>query len=406
MLLVLFLISTSSYLDRNIVAVALEPIKREFHLSDTMLGVLSGAAFAVFYVSLAIPVARLADRGDRRLIITAAMTIWSLMTTLCGLATGYWQLALARMGVGAGEAAAMAPAQGLIADYFPPERRASAIGLFMMSVTAGNVLAMVGGGWIAQSFGWRGLFLVSGLFGLGLAPVAFLTLKEPRALGRLRRLQTGETFFASIRALSAKRSYRLIAAAITLFFVVAFGPMAFIIPFLMRVHHLSLANAGALFGLLTAVGGVLGNLIGGVLTDRLARRDIRWLGAVPGIGLLALCGLYQAAFMAHAQIVSLALLFWAGMVFAAVYPPMYAALHAVCGATRRVTALAIALSLGNLAGLGLGPVAVGLISDLIGRSMGPAVGLQYALCISMGLAVPAGLLFLLASRVIPADAEP
>jgi MFS family permease len=146
-LLVLFLVGTSNYVDRNIIGVLLEPIKREFGVSDTMLGLLSGLSFALFYATLGIPVARWADRGDRRFIITISLTVWSLMTVLCGMAQNFWQLALARVGVGMGEAGAIPPAQSLIADYYPPDRRAKAIGIYMMCSMAGYVIDAQGKRW-------------------------------------------------------------------------------------------------------------------------------------------------------------------------------------------------------------------------------------------------------------------
>ena len=173
----LFLIGTSNFADRNVIGVLLEPIKAEFGISDASLGLLSGVSFALFYATLGLPVAHWADRGDRRLIITLALGIWTVMTALCGLAQSFWQLVLVRVGVGAGEAGAVPPAQSLIIDYYSPDRRGRAIGIFMLSSTTGYVLGIVIGGWIAEAHGWRAAFLFVGLPRLVLAILARFVLK-------------------------------------------------------------------------------------------------------------------------------------------------------------------------------------------------------------------------------------
>lgn len=403
MLFVLFLVSTSSYLDRNMLGVALEPIKTEFQVSDSMLGLLSGLSFAFLYATLGIPVARWADRGDRKVIIAAALSVWSGMTVLCGLALNFWQLVLARIGVGAGEAGAMAPAQSLLADYFPPSQRARAIAFFMLSTTAGNFLALSAGGWLTQTFGWRAMFLAAGLPGLLLAPLVYFTLKEPRSGTPART--SAEAFSATVATLGRKRSYVLAVAGLALYFAVAYGPMSFVVPFMMRVHGMSVGEAGTIYGLCTALGGLIGSLLGGVVTDRLAARDVRWLCWVPAVGVLGICAFYQTAFLAPSPIVMIGLLFCGFIVSAAAYPPMYTLLHAICGSARRVMAVAVALFVANLFGIGLGPVAVGVVSDHFGRAMGAGDGLRIALIVITGALVPASLLFIAASTRVKSDLE-
>src|SRR5262245_16233862 len=221
-LLTLFLVSTSNYADRNIIGVLLEPIKHEFQVSDTMLGLLTGFSFAIFYATLGIPVARWADRGDRKLIVTVGLTIWSIMTALCGMAQSFWQLAAARIGVGAGEAGALPPGQSLIADYYPPDRRGKALGVFMMSAMAGYVLGIVVGGQIAQHWGWRNAFLTVGLPGLALAVVTQTVLREPRHRPEFA-VPAGslEPFGASIRALLRKPAFVDLRIAVVLYFLMA-----------------------------------------------------------------------------------------------------------------------------------------------------------------------------------------
>jgi predicted MFS family arabinose efflux permease len=404
MLFILFLVSTSAYLDRSMIGVAFEPIKHEFGASDSMLGILSGASFAILYVTLGLPVARWADRGDRKLIITGALAVWSVMTALCGIATSFWQLTLFRIGVGAGEAGAMAPAQSLLADYFPPHQRGKAIAVFMISVTAGNLIGIAGGAWVTQHFGWRAMFFAAGLFGLLLAPLAFWILREPRTSSAV--LPVVEPFRTTIKALATKPSYVMTVAAMALFFGVAFGPMTFLVSFMNRIHGISIGEAGAIAGLCTAVGGLSGSIASGVLTDRLSNKDLRWLAWIPAAGLILTGGLLQAAVLVTPLSAMIALLFCGSFFVAAAYPPMYTLLHAVCGSARRVTALAAALFIANLVGLALGPLSVGVLSDLLATQIGSASGLRYALAIVAAALYPAGLLFAGAAAHVRTNLEP
>ena len=405
-LLVLFLVGTSNYVDRNIIGVLLEPIKQEFGASDTMLGLLSGISFALFYATLGIPVARWADRGDRRFIITLSLTVWSLMTALCGMAQNFWQLALARVGVGMGEAGAIPPAQSLIADYYPPDGRSKAIGVYMMCSMAGYVLGLVAGGWIAQHYGWRAAFLIVGLPGLLLALTTRFLLAEPRHLPQFAiQAQDQEPVTATFRALVGKPSYRNIIGAMVLYFLMAYGALLFTASFMMRIHDLSVAEAGALFGGVSAAGAIVGNLGGGIITDHLAKRDIAWTARLPGWGLILALPLYEAAFIAPTVPLMAGALFLASIFLTGVVPPMFSALHVVCGSARRAMAVAIAFFFANLIGLGLGPVIAGSLSDWFAHSHGPADGLRYALMTVMLTFVPSGIFMLRAARTLGDDME-
>jgi len=405
-LFVLFLIGTSNFADRNVIGVLLEPIKAEFGVSDASLGLLSGVSFALFYATLGLPVAHWADRGDRRLIITLALGIWTVMTALCGLAQSFWQLVLVRVGVGAGEAGAVPPAQSLIVDYYSPDRRGRAIGIFMLSSTAGYVLGIVIGGWIAEAHGWRAAFLFVGLPGLVLAILARFVLKEPRHLPQFsvaKRPQ--ESVIRVFRALYLKSTYRRIVYGMVLYYLVAYGALVFSTSFMMRVHGMTVAEAGATFGAISAIGAVIGNLLGGNFADRLAKKDIAWLARLPGWGLLISLPLYEAAFLAPSTWLMGICFFLAGVLLNGVVPPMYTALHAVCGSSSRALAVAIALFFANLIGLGLGPVITGLLSDGLAQTYGPATGLRYALMVVVLMFVPSSFFMFRATRSMPAEVE-
>ena len=177
----LMTVGVFSWVDRQIFSVLLQSIKLEFSFSDTQLGLLGGVAFGLFYATVGLPIAWLADRFSRRNIIAVCLALWSLMTALCGAAGGFWSLFLARMGVGIGEAGGSAPAQSLISDYFPPERRGFALGVLFTYLPLGFLVAFLVGGWVNEFFGWRTAFAVVGLPGVVLALVLWLTLREPPA---------------------------------------------------------------------------------------------------------------------------------------------------------------------------------------------------------------------------------
>ena len=405
-LFVLFLVSTSNYVDRNVISVLLEPIKAEFGVSDTMLGLLTGLSFALFYATLGLPVARWADRGDRKFIITGALVIWSSMTVLCGMAQNFWQLALARVGVGAGEAGAIPPAQSLIADYYRPERRARALGVFMLSATAGYVLGISGGGWIAGEYGWRWAFMLFGAPGLLLAIIVWAVLDEPRRRPQFAPAKTGgETALSAFIALTRKKSYVNLLIAMTLYFLIAYGALVFIVSFMIRAHHVDIATISLLYGVSSAIGAIIGNPLGGMIADRLAARDISWLATLPGLGLLIAWPMFEVALISPNFWVMFGLIFIAGTFLQGAIPPMFSALHAVCGERRRATAVAIAFFFANLIGLGIGPVLAGALSDAMSVHFGSGDGLRYALMIVMCVFLPCGYFLLRAGRHLAADRE-
>jgi predicted MFS family arabinose efflux permease len=405
-LFVLFLVGTSHNIDRNIIGVLLEQIKAEFQISDTLLGMLSGLSFALVYATLAIPIARWADRGDRKSIITLSLSVWNLMTVCCGLATGFWQLAMARFGVGTGEAGANAPAQSLLADYYPPVERARALGIFLMSSSAGYALGLVLGGYVAQNFGWRAAFLVIGLLGAVLAPLTHICLKEPRRIGKLQVVQNvHESMLVAVRILFAKASYRNILMALVLYFLMSNGAFAFIVSFMIRVHGLSVAQAGASLGIIATISAVIGNLVGGTFADRMARIDISWLGHLSGWGMIALVPVFQLALWSPNLYVAMGLFLLAFTLINGLVPSMFSALHVICGSKRRAVAVAIAYLFANLIGWGLGPVLAGSLSDGFAANVGKAQGLRFALMAVMNVLFLAGWFMLRAAPQLKAEAE-
>jgi predicted MFS family arabinose efflux permease len=378
-LIVLFLVSTSNYADRYVISVLLEPIKHEFEVSDASLGLLSGLCFAIFYAAAGVPIARWADRGDRRAIITVTLTLWSLMTMLCGGAQSFWQMIAARIGVGVGEAGAISPAQSLIVDYFPPARRASALAVFTSATSAGYVLGIGAGGYIAAMHGWRMAFILVGLPGLALAVLTRYALVEPRLMQQLARPRaTAEAFSQSFAHLRAKRTFRFTLYASVTYFFVLYGALIFIPSFLIRSLAMSLSDISFTLGIVMAVASMVGAIGGGLAADFLGRRDVRWLAWIPAICFGVAAPAFQLAFLVPHVWLFMTIASLGYALLAAGAPAIYATVHAVCGDDRRATAIAIVLFSSTLIGGGFGPLATGLLSDGLSAEFG-AAGLQCSL---------------------------
>jgi MFS family permease len=404
-LAILFLTYTSNVFDRNVISVLLEPIRQEFHASDTMLGVLGGFSFAIFNAVLGIPISRWADRGNRPNIITMALALWSLMTVFCGLASSFLQLIVGRIGVGVGEAGAIPPAQSLVADYFPPERRANAFAVYTSGGVVGYLLSFGAGGFIAAAYGWRSAFLWAGAPGLALALVTWLWLREPRReLAHLRDSRNHEALRVTLKRLLAKRSYVFIVMGFTLYYFVAYGALVFVPSFAIRVLHIPLARVSLSYAVVYAAASLIGTLGGGALATRLARRDSRWLAWLAAVACPIAAPFYLAAFAASSYTTFLVLVFIGATLLIGGLPPAYAAIQSVCGRQRRAMAVAITLFFLTLIGGGFGPITTGAISDALRPTQG-VDSLRYALMMMMSILLLTGWAFYKGGRSMPADLE-
>ncbi len=272
---VLVLVYVMNFVDRQLISILIEPIKAEFGASDAEMGILTGFAFAIFYTIAGIPVARLADLWLRRSVIAIGLAVWSAMTALTGLSRSFTELTLARIGVGIGEAGGTPPSHALLSDYFPPERRATALGIFSLGVPLGTLVGYSLGGWIGEHFGWRAAFVWIGLPGLALALLVRLTVREPRRGGyeATRRAGGSATTGEVLRHLRALQTFRWLVPAVSLASFSGYGFAIWKPVFLMRVHDFSMAEAGLWIGLLSGATGFLSTLLGGFVADWLARRD-------------------------------------------------------------------------------------------------------------------------------------
>lgn len=406
LIFVLFLVMSSGAIDRTIISIVLEPIKQEFHVSDTALGLMTGVAFGIFYAVLGVPIGRYADRGDRRLLITVSVAVWSILTAACGWARSFLQIFLLRIGVAMGEAGGSgAPLMSLLADYFPPERRARAIGLVQTSTISGAILGLIAGGYVAQYYGWRATFIWAGLPGLLLAAIAGFALREPRRHHNLVLPDAGdESTMDALRALTRKPTFIYTILAQTCF-TFATSALIFEQSYLTRVLHVGVAETGLMSGILSIGSIIAGNAIGGILSDRLAKRDIKWLCRLPGYGMMLTFPFYVVSHLVPGLFGYTILSGIAATFMVGVLPAMMSGMLAVVGAARRATGFAIAMLFSNLVGLTLGPVLTGVLSDQLALTIGPAQGLRWAIVLALSTFFPTGWFMLRAARTIEADFE-
>lgn len=369
----LLLVGIFAWVDRQIFAMLMQSIKAEFTLSDTQLGLLGGVAFGLFYVTVGLPVAWLGDRFNRRNIISLALAVWSAMTALCGLATGFVSLFLARVGVGIGEAGGNPPSQSLISDYFPPEERGFALSIFLLYVPLGFVVGYLAGGWINEWSDWRTAFFVVGLPGIALALVVRLTIREiPRGHSEN---QTGsshyESMISTFRYFLTRKSMMHLAVGGAVHATGAFGVSVWTPTFFIRIHEMSSGEVGTMMALAFGFGGALGTLTGGRLSDYLVKRtgDVRSYTWLASLATLTVIPFVFPTFLSVDH--RLAFWFLGLMLFFnhMFLGPVFSMIQALAGLHRRTQAAAFYLFLANLVAMSLGPLIIGMVSDYYDESL-------------------------------------
>jgi len=414
---VLLIIYTLNFLDRQVVNILAEPIKRDLGLADWQLGMMTGLAFAIFYTVLGIPIARLAETKNRPFIIGASVAAWSAFTVLCGFTQNFWQLILMRIGVGVGEAGCTPPAHSLITDYVPREKRASAIAFYSIGTPLGTLAGMAMGGLVADAYGWRVAFMVAGAPGILFALVAAFTLVEPRrqlAADIAARAAQKISFGAALAVLATKKTFWLVALAASIKAFVGYGHAPFTASFFFRVHGPEVAELAARFGLKSAgflglalgliggTAGVIGAWFGGILADRLGAKDLRAYVIVPAIASLITIPFYILAVSVGTPMLAICIMTIPVLLGTLWYGPVYATAQSIVDPHMRATASAVLLLIINLIGLGLGPVAVGALSDVLAGpgGLGEAQGVRWALILSTLLGLVAFGLFWTARKTI------
>lgn len=366
----LAVVYTLNFLDRQIVSILAEPIRKDLNLTDTQLGMLGGIAFALFYTTFGIPIGWLADRAPRVWIISAACASWSLFTALCGTATNFVQLALFRMGVGIGEAGGSPPSYSLISDYFKPEERGTALAIYSLGVPAGSMFGSALGGWIAAEHGWRMAFFVMGIPGLIMALVLLLVVKEPKRGGLDALAAAGEShdkpppIFTAIAGFFSNRTLVLTAIAAGLSAFVGYAALTWNPPFLMRVKGMSLTQVAAYYSLVLGITGMIGTFGAGWLVDKLSVKDRRWFAWVPAIAFAITIPFWIALLYAPTWQIALACIAIPALLNTCYLAPALAVVQNAVAPNRRTISGAVLLFILNLIGLGAGPVYVGRISDM------------------------------------------
>jgi predicted MFS family arabinose efflux permease len=398
------------------VAALVEPIRTEFALRDRDMGLLLGLAFAVFYATFGLPLARLADRNNRVTITALSLLVWSLFTGLTGVARTFTHLVIARIGVAIGEAGCNPAAYSLIGDYFEARRRATALSIFQMGGYIGSFLGLLLGGWIAHAYGWRAAFLIIGLPGVLVALIVKLTLRElPRGYSDpTRAVSEPPPALQVLRTLWSKRSFRHLSFAAALHNFAIYGVGNWYAAFLMRSHGLSLRETTTTLALVTVAGGAAGTYLGGLLSDRLAirRQDARYYLWIPALSLIIGFPLSQSVLLFDNTIVVIALLAPVVMCSAAYLAPSITATYGLVAVRERAVASALLLFIINLIGLGLGPYLAGIGSDWLrqylrasGMSEAQALadGLRWSLRLIVVVNLWSAVHYFLATRTLRAD---
>jgi len=394
-----------NFIDRQIMAILLPAIKAEFVIDDWVLGFLAGPAFALFYATLGVPIATLADRFNRRNLIAAAIAIWSAMTALSGLAGSVVTLTLARIGVGVGEAGCSPPAHSMIADYFPPAQRSTAMGIYTVGITLGIMMAYLLGGWVAENIGWREAFMIVGLPGLLLAVLVRFTVKEPPRGMSDNRTDKGDrpSMLDVARFLLTRRSFIHIAAGSGFAALAGYTSIIFFPSFLVRSHGLPVGDIGLYLGLIYGIGGSVGFAGGGYIADKVGRKSKkRSLYAVCIAGMFAWLITFPVMLMDNIKWALI--LYIVPAIFSNFYlATSFAQVQGMVELRMRAVASAFILLIINIVGLAMGPQITGILSDLLSASFGDD-SLRYAILIVVAIVGPwSAIHYLLASRHIDED---
>ena len=401
----LTVVYTFNFVDRQLLSILQESIKADLVLSDTQLGLLTGFAFALFYVTAGIPIARWADRANRRNIVALAIGIWSFMTAISGLVANYAQLLLARIGVGIGEAGGSPPAHSMISDIFPPERRASALAFYSTGVNIGILFGFLAGGWINEFFGWRVAFMVVGLPGIIIALIVRFTLAEPlRGLADNRVVaDTAPPFKSVVSLLMSRKSFRHMAFGAALNAFAGYSTSSWTASFMIRSHDMTTGELGTWLAGIMGLGGAIGVFAGGVIAEKLAPRDQRWYMWLPALTGVVCVPFMAATYLVDTAYAALMLSIIPGILFNVYLGNTLAMTHGLVGLRMRALASAILFFILNLIGLGLGPWAIGLLSDYLEPSLG-LESLRYAMLYLLPAAMTWSVVHLyLASRTLRED---
>ncbi|MEC7958878.1 MAG: MFS transporter [Pseudomonadota bacterium] len=401
---ILVIVYTFNFIDRNILSILLQSIKTDLNLSDTSLGLLSGFAFAAFYATLGIPIAKYADRGNRRNLISISLAVWSLMTAISGLAQNFLHLLLARIGVGIGEAGCSPPAHSMISDYFPANKRSTALGIYSLGIPFGIMFGLFAGGWIDEMFGWRAAFFIVGVPGILIAILFRFTVKEPirgQAEGKVAS-ENQPTIYETISYLLRKKSFRHLAFAASLAAFVGYGGINWLPSFFQRSYGMPSSDVGWYLGLILGLPGGLGIFLGGYLSDYFGSKDVRWSLWIAAIAMGVTAPLYYLVYMSPTANTSLLWLIIPVALGNFYQAATFSQTQGVVELKMRSVAAAILLFIINIIGLGFGPSAVGIVSDILQSEYGKE-SLRYSLLIFASLKIWCAFHYYMAGRYLKND---
>ena len=398
-LVMLTLVYIFNFVDRQVLVILQESIKKELHLTDTQLGLLSGFTFAIFYVILGIPIARLADKTNRRNTVATSLGIWSIMTACSGVAKNFTQLLLARIGVGVGEAGGSPPAHAMISDYFPPEKRSTALSFYSAGIYFGVLTGFLMGGYLNQHLGWRAAFYVVGIPGLIFSVLVYATVKEPKKGATDDQVRSGEqnSLGQVLRLLYASKTFVFLALASALNVFCIYGLINWAPSFLERLHGMKGTEVGAILGLIYGIGGGAGSFGGGLLTDHWGKKDKRWYLKIPAYAILITIPCAAGALFIQNSIFSLVCLGICASLQSVYLGPSLAVAHSLVPASMRALTSAVYFLVINLIGLGFGPLVVGMISDWLAPTLG-VESLRWAMSIIILVGAVSAMLFFVAAR--------
>jgi predicted MFS family arabinose efflux permease len=403
---VLLTVNIINFVDRQVLSIFIGPIKAEFGVSDTSMGILVGFAFALFYTIAGIPIARWADRSTRRSIIAIGLALWSAMTVASGLARSFLHLALARVLVGVGEAAATPPSHSLLSDYFPVNRRATAIGIYASGVYLGSAIAYLFGGFLRANFDWRMAFFALGAPGLLFALIIRFTVREPHR-GRTEKNATSTattTLGETLRYLLTCRSWVYLMLACSILSITGFGVLMWSYEFYGRVHEMAPVELGIWLALVVGGGGSLGVYVGGWIADRLGESDPAWYLRLPAVVNLVSLPFAYGFLMSDVSTRSLAFFFVFYTCINVYVPAMHAINQNLSKLHMRATTAAIAQFIINLIGAGLGPFLVGSMNDLFAPHYGDQA-IRYSFAVIAASGAIGSVFLYLASQSLGADLE-
>ena len=402
-LILLTVVNVSSYMDRSVLSILAPGIKAEFGFSDTAWGAIAGIAFAIPYALAGIPLARLADRWSRRGVLALAISVWSGMTAICGTATNVTHLVLGRMGVGLGEAGCLPQGQGIVAGYYPAEKRAGAMAIHSAGIATGTMLGLIAGGWIGHEYGWRAAFLALGIPGLLLSLLVATTVNDPPAAPVVGPESAGASHPQGLWALiRARPSY--------FHLVMVFGSGAFFAAALhawlpsyyVREYGLSLAQTGLSVGLANGVASVAGILLGGWVGNRLQKRGPVALIRFAIVTDLTTMALYVLVLLSSTASMSLGLNVLAAATGMMAHGILFSLVQGVAPDHLRSRAASLLAVASALVGMSGGPALVGILSDALRATAGDQ-SLRYALMAATAICLWPVFHFLMAARTNTED---